>query len=140
MAIIGAAQPGNSFTPQSSGHGQVAGQPGDTGNRIWDDEERIENALKVLKEMHIQVRQLRSVIPRFMAPLGKPQPSPEVLFLHFSASVSSAQQEILTFRHLVRDGETVEIFKRAKTSREEKPEGIKPWKVTEHPDWLTRDK
>jgi hypothetical protein len=31
------------------------------------------------------------------------------------------------------------VMEQAKKSRAEKPQGITPWKVTDHPDWLKRD-
>jgi len=37
------------------------------------------------------------------------------------------------------DEESRKVLEHAKKSRAENPTGIKPWKVTEHPDWLARD-
>lgn len=39
----------------------------------------------------------------------------------------------------MKDEEGVKLFEHAKKSRAENPHGIKPWRVTEHPDWLDRD-
>jgi hypothetical protein len=43
------------------------------------------------------------------------------------------------FRRLLNDEESNKVLEQARTSRTENPNGIKPWRVTEHPDWLTRD-
>jgi len=37
------------------------------------------------------------------------------------------------------DEESLKVLEQARKSRAENPNGIKPWKVTEHPDWATRD-
>jgi len=37
------------------------------------------------------------------------------------------------------DEESVKIMEQAEKSRRERPKGIKPWRVIEDPDWLTRD-
>ncbi|PQE16763.1 ribosomal l34e protein [Rutstroemia sp. NJR-2017a BBW] len=113
---------------------------------VWD-EERLDQAMKTLKEMHIQashiestyprqkltrfplkLRNLRTTIPRLIAPLTTKQPSPR-----------TANQEVHDFKRLMKDEQSVKIFEHAKKSRAENPHGIKPWRVTEHPDWLDRD-
>jgi len=50
------------------------GQPAAPEEEIWD-EERLEKAMKTLKEMHIQLRGLRTTLPRLIAPLTTKQPS-----------------------------------------------------------------
>ena len=37
------------------------------------------------------------------------------------------------------DEQSKKVLEQAKKSRAEKPHGIKPWRATQHPDWLTRD-
>jgi len=105
---------------------------------VWD-EERLEKAMKTLKEMHIQLRGLRTTIPRLIAPLTTKQPSPETLFREFSQSASTANKEVQEFRRMLNDEESNKVLEQARKSRAENPNGIKPWRVTEHPDWLTRD-
>ncbi|PQE22225.1 Ribosomal L34e protein [Rutstroemia sp. NJR-2017a WRK4] len=124
---------------------------------VWD-EERLDQAMKTLKEMHIQashiestyprqkltrfplkLRNLRTTIPRLIAPLTTKQPSPDVLFTAFSTSARTANQEVHDFKRLMKDEQSVKIFEHAKKSRAENPHGIKPWRVTEHPDWLDGD-
>ncbi|KAI9052265.1 hypothetical protein LZ554_003622 [Drepanopeziza brunnea f. sp. 'monogermtubi'] len=102
------------------------------------EEEQLEQALETLKEMHIQLRGLRTTIPRLVAPLATKQPSPEALFREFSESVNTANQELQDFRRLMTDEGSVKVMAQASKSRTENPNGIRPWKVTEHPDWLTR--
>jgi len=131
--------PGNPQVP-TEGNAANNGQPAasSNGEDVWD-EQRIEEALKTLKEMHIQLRGLRTTIPRLIAPLTTKQPSPENLFREFSTSTGAANQEVQQFRRLMNNEESVKVMEQARKSRAENPKGIKPWKVTEHPDWLTRD-
>ncbi|CAL3965747.1 hypothetical protein PZA11_002622 [Diplocarpon coronariae] len=103
------------------------------------EEEQLEQALKTLKEMHIQLRGLRTTVPRLIAPLTSKQSSPEALFRNFSDSANMANQEVQEFRRLMTDEKSIEVMEQARRSRAEDPKGIKPWRVTEHPDWLTRD-
>ena len=63
----------------------------------------------------------------------------EIMFREFSASASTANQEVQQFRRLMTDSESTKVLEQATRSRAENPGGIKPWKVSEHPDWLTRD-
>jgi len=129
-----AETPTNQDTAGSAGDVEMqASGPED----IWD-EERLENALKALKEMHIQLRSLRTTIPRFIAPLSTKQPSPEALFSSFSASAIMANQEVNRFREMMTDQETKKILERAKESRDKSKTGIESWKVTDHPDWLVK--
>ncbi|PMD28379.1 hypothetical protein NA56DRAFT_640030 [Hyaloscypha hepaticicola] len=130
---------------QENPKGSVAMAPGDNGhdpasNSAEDewDEERLEKAMNTLKEMHIQLRGLRTTIPRLIAPLTTKQPSPEVLYREFSKSTSTANQEVQQFRKLMNDEESLKVLEQARKSRAENPNGIKPWRVTEHPDWATR--
>ncbi|KUJ11735.1 uncharacterized protein LY89DRAFT_625214 [Mollisia scopiformis] len=105
---------------------------------VWD-EERLEKAMKTLKEMHIQLRGLRTTVPRLISPLATKQPSPEVLFQEFSKSAETANKEIQRFRKLMGDQDTLQVLEQARKSRAERPTGIKAWRVTDHPDWLDRD-
>ncbi|KAL2068117.1 hypothetical protein VTL71DRAFT_16215 [Oculimacula yallundae] len=105
---------------------------------IWD-EERLENAMKTLKEMHIQLRGLRTTIPRLISPLTTKQPSPDALFREFSKSVNTANQEVQEFRRLMNAEDSIKVMEQARKSRAENSKGIKLWKATEHPDWLNKD-
>ncbi|PMD49183.1 uncharacterized protein K444DRAFT_622743 [Hyaloscypha bicolor E] len=112
----------------------LASSPGED---KWD-EERLEKAMNTLKEMHIQLRGLRTAVPRLIAPLTTKQPSPETLYHEFRRSTSTANQELQQFWKLMNDEESLKVLEQARKSRAENPNGIKPWKVTEHPDWATR--
>ncbi|RFU24033.1 hypothetical protein B7463_g12303, partial [Scytalidium lignicola] len=119
--------------------GQEAVGNGLNNEDVWD-EQRLEDALKTLNEMYIQVRGLRTTITRLIAPLTSKQPSPEALFRGFSKSAVSANQEVQQFRRLMSDEESQRILEHAKQSRAANPDGIKPWLVTDHSDWLKRGK
>ncbi|POS87084.1 hypothetical protein EPUL_000493 [Erysiphe pulchra] len=105
---------------------------------VWN-EERIEMAMKTLKEMHIQLRNLRTSIPRLIAPLTAQHQTPQIVIEEFAKSIKTANQEIKQFEELMVSEESCKIFNQARKSRAENPESIKPWSVTENPDWLTRD-
>ncbi|KAF8862022.1 hypothetical protein BDZ45DRAFT_671331 [Acephala macrosclerotiorum] len=117
--------------------GQQPG-PEQAAEEVWD-EERLEKAMKTLKEMHIQLRELRTTIPRLIAPLATKQPSPEALFRDFSKAASMANQDVQAFRKVMVEQEGLQVLEQARKSRAERPKGIKSWKVCDHPDWLTRD-
>ncbi|KAG9239385.1 hypothetical protein BJ875DRAFT_448594 [Amylocarpus encephaloides] len=106
---------------------------------VWN-EEHLEKAMARLKEMHIQLRNLRTCIPRLLEPLssGK-QPPPEALFREFSESTRTASEEVRKFQELMRDGETIKVLEQARKSRMENPNGIKPWRAMDHAHWLERD-
>ncbi|RDL34987.1 Uncharacterized protein BP5553_06918 [Venustampulla echinocandica] len=132
-------------TGSGNGKGQIAQSTrqntetnAETGEDAWD-EKRLEEAMARLKDMHIQLRNLRTTIPRLLAPLTTKQPSPEALFREFSKSASTATQEVQQFRKLMAQEETGKVLEHARKSRSENPNDIKPWKATDHPDWLTRD-
>jgi hypothetical protein len=62
----------------------------------------------------------------------------ETLYREFRRSTSTANQELQQFWKLMNDEESLKVLEQARKSRAENPNGIKPWKVTEHPDWATR--
>ncbi|KAG4440440.1 hypothetical protein IFR05_004084 [Cadophora sp. M221] len=134
---MASSQPANLQPPADVATG-ANGQQAPPEEEVWD-EERLEKAMKTLKEMHIQLRGLRSTLPRLIAPLTTKQSSPETLFCEFSKSANTANQEVQEFRRLMTAEDTKEVLEQAKTSRAENPKGIKPWRATEHPEWLQRD-
>ncbi|QSZ35849.1 hypothetical protein DSL72_006971 [Monilinia vaccinii-corymbosi] len=129
---IASGQPGTNV----GGNAQQAAVPGS--EEAWD-EAKLEQAMKTLKEMHIQCRNLRSTIPRLLAPLATKQQSPEQLYSSFQQAVTTSNQEVRDFTRLMKGQEGVELFEHAKRSRAENPHGIKPWRVTQHPGWLDRN-
>ncbi|KAI6250991.1 hypothetical protein HI914_00550 [Erysiphe necator] len=104
---------------------------------VWD-EERFELAMKTLKEMHIQLRNLRTTIPRLLAPLTLQHHAPQMLLEEFKQSIKTANQEIQEFQQLMMSEESSKIFCRARKSLALNAKFNKPWSVTENPDWLTR--
>ncbi|KAL3425586.1 hypothetical protein PVAG01_02377 [Phlyctema vagabunda] len=110
----------------------------DQGDDVWD-EERLEESLKTLKEMYIQLRGLRSTVPRLVAPLTTKKASPENQYKAFAESAATATQEVQQFRRLISDEKSTKILEHARQSRADNPSGIKPWRITDHPDWNIRD-
>ncbi|RDW70272.1 hypothetical protein BP5796_08669 [Coleophoma crateriformis] len=143
MAVGHSDAPKSSIVPSGdNGDGQMEnGQPAlavTAEDDVWD-EQKIEESLKTLKEMYIQLRDLRSTIPRLIAPLTTKQPSPETLFRSFSESASTATREVQAFRRLMTDERSTKILDHARQSRADNPKGIKPWRITDDPDWNHRE-
>jgi hypothetical protein len=63
----------------------------------------------------------------------------ETFLQNFSTSAKQAKEEVQRFRELMTDAQSKKFLEQAKKSRADKPQGIKPWRATQHPDWLTRD-
>lgn len=102
------------------------------------EEERLEDALDHLSELHSQLRQLRSVLPRMLAPMSTKQPSSEVLFTSFKNSVENTQKEINGFKEAIISEKSRKVFQKASESRRSNPKGIKPWRARDDPDWTSR--
>ncbi|KAF9877920.1 hypothetical protein CkaCkLH20_04496 [Colletotrichum karsti] len=109
--------------------------PGAPGNDAWD-EEHLEQALNQLKLLHIQLRGLRTTIPRMMEPLSAQQPSPQAKFSAFMGSVAAAKKEVQDFQELRKSEDMTKIMDHATKRRQEEPNGIKAWRTTDHPDWM----
>ncbi|ROW17727.1 hypothetical protein VPNG_00663 [Cytospora leucostoma] len=86
-----------------------------TGEQL--DEVQIEQALKRLKELHIQAT--------------------EAMFSTVRESTKAAYNEVREYKHLATDEESTRIFERARRSRQENPKDIKPWRARDDPEWLT---
>ncbi|CAG8955228.1 hypothetical protein HYFRA_00007244 [Hymenoscyphus fraxineus] len=132
--------PGSNTSTNSNGQtGQQRAGPNTSGQagEVWD-EERLEQGLERLKELHIQLRSLRTCIPRLLEPLTTKQPSPESLFREFTESTRVGTKEVQEFKHLMGDEETKKVFAQARKSRAENPDNIKPWRAMDHPDAFTR--
>ncbi|KAM7200230.1 hypothetical protein V8F33_003948 [Rhypophila sp. PSN 637] len=104
---------------------------------IIDDEERLEDAMEHLKELHLQLRQLRSAIPRMLSPLYSKHPSPEAYFSAFNQSVADTRKEVQDFKEALTGEETNKILRHVAASRRAKPAGIKPWRYSDDPEWTT---
>ncbi|TDZ18823.1 hypothetical protein Cob_v008229 [Colletotrichum orbiculare MAFF 240422] len=116
----------------------IKSEPGASDNQAWD-EKRLEDALDQLKLLHIKLRGLRTTIPRMMEPLSVKQPSPQDTYVKFMQSVEGARQEIQDFKSHQRSAEITKIMDHATARRREEPHGIKAWRATDHPDWVTDD-
>ncbi|KAH7349732.1 hypothetical protein B0T11DRAFT_332778 [Plectosphaerella cucumerina] len=103
---------------------------------VWD-EQRLKESLDQLKILHIQLRELRTTIPRMLEPLRTKQQTPEALFDNFSQAVAASHKEVQDFTELIKDPKSTSIFQYAEQSRKENPKGIKPWTGKEEPDWTT---
>ena len=103
------------------------------------DEARLTSALARLQELHIQLRHLRSTIPRLLSPLLTPQlhNSPEELYKAFAQSATAAGEDIKSFKVAWEVEGTREVRERAKESRG--GEGaVRRWLVTERVGWADR--
>ncbi|KAJ4424102.1 hypothetical protein N0V82_001150 [Gnomoniopsis sp. IMI 355080] len=106
------------------------------GAESWD-EAKIEQALKNLNDLHIQLRELRSTIPRMQERLGGPVASAGELVTVVKGATQAAFNEVEEYKKNATDPENIKILDRAKQSRNQNPKGIKPWRAKDHPDWLT---
>ncbi|OHE91530.1 hypothetical protein CORC01_13179 [Colletotrichum orchidophilum] len=116
----------------------IKSEPGTQDAEVWD-EERLEQALDELKLLHIKLRGLRTTIPRMMEPLSIKQPSPQITFQSYMESVAAAKKEVQDFQDLRKSDKVTDIMEHATQRRKEEPNGIKAWRVTDHPDWTTTD-
>ncbi|KAF5243450.1 hypothetical protein FAUST_2806 [Fusarium austroamericanum] len=100
---------------------------------VWD-EQRLQEAMKQLKLLHIKVRRLNDTIPKMIKPLVQKQPSPDAMFAAFMNSVTEAQANIKEVTDLMRDEKSREVFAQARKRKAEEPEGIESWEYYDHPD------
>ncbi|KAK4235493.1 hypothetical protein C8A03DRAFT_46397 [Achaetomium macrosporum] len=103
------------------------------------EEEQLMEMLSRLNQLHLQLRQLRSTLPRMLAPLMNKQPSPQAAFAAYMQSVNSTTKEVAGFREAVRGLQSDGIFARASASQQANPKGIKPWRAQNDPDWANPD-
>ncbi|KAL2155824.1 hypothetical protein VTH82DRAFT_566 [Thermothelomyces myriococcoides] len=104
-----------------------------------EEEQHLEDMLARLDELHLQLRQLRSALPRMLEPLTVKQPSPQAVFAAFMQSVNNTNKEIANFKAAYESLLADNQFQKAQSSQ--KGLGtIKQWRATEHPDWADPDK
>ncbi|OBT62669.1 hypothetical protein VE03_07502 [Pseudogymnoascus sp. 23342-1-I1] len=132
MANIGGDAVNESIAANQGAPGLDAQQP------EWDSE-HLQEAEKTLKEMYIQLRQLRSTIPNLVASLATKQASPEILFQQLSEAAMAANSEVKQFREIMENPQSRQLFEHASQSRARNPAGITPWRITDDPNWLKRD-
>ncbi|KAI9797260.1 MAG: hypothetical protein M1833_005556 [Piccolia ochrophora] len=99
-------------------------------------EERLEDAMRQVNELHLQLRKLRTTIPRMIKPLTTVYASPEELFQNFSQAATTAHEEVKNFAEHVRTERSRSVLEHAAISRKENPTGINAWLVTENDGWL----
>ena len=86
--------------------------------------------------IQMQLRQLRETMPRLVEPLLAHHASPEDLYSNYSSCTLDTAKAIKALTKFMQEPSSQETLKRAKISRAVNPEGIRPWMVTEHADWL----
>ena len=105
----------------------------------------------------MQLRQLRSALPRMLEPLmakhasrkwsrsGRPQPTDtttpaQAAFAAYMQSVDGTNKEIASFQEAVHGLQTDGLFAKASASQKANPKGLKQWRASEHPDWASPDR
>ena len=115
------------------------------------DEEQLQEKLDYLCDLHIQLRGLRTAIPRMIAPLCTKQPSrtslacllrsfadpasAQVLFGSFTQAVQESQAQLSDFKETISSDKSQEVFRYTSDSRRANPNGIKPWRARDDPNW-----
>ncbi|KXX79812.1 hypothetical protein MMYC01_203313 [Madurella mycetomatis] len=89
-------------------------------NNDLQEEERLEDDLYRLNQMHLQATQ--------------------AAFSAYMQSVENASKEVTSFRDLVHGPETEALFARAGRSQKENPKGIKQWRARDDPDWANEER
>ncbi|KAL1878825.1 hypothetical protein VTK73DRAFT_7478 [Phialemonium thermophilum] len=99
------------------------------------EEDSLESSLERLNELHLQVRNLRSALPRLLQPLSVQHSSPEELFSSLKHAVLETKGDLDEFRDAFTNEESRKIFDQANESRKANPKGIRPWRALDNPDW-----
>jgi len=126
--------------PQLTGQEPATSTVADnTSNDEWD-EARLEEGLRTLKEMHIQLRNLRTGIPRVVDPLASIKSKPPVVVLNeYKSAVQKIGTEMQTFKEFAMNEETKKVMEYAEKSREKNGVPSKPWIASDQPGWSVRD-
>ncbi|KAL2271924.1 hypothetical protein VTJ83DRAFT_1295 [Remersonia thermophila] len=103
------------------------------------EERELEDMLDSLNQAHLQLRSLRSALPRMLESLSTQQSSPQAAYEAFVKAVEGTNKDIESFRSAFAALQTEGVFARAYASRKENPTGLKQWRPTEHPDWADPD-
>ena len=99
----------------------------------------IPTMLEPLVQKHRSRKKL-SLVARMVASQWLTPVPAEALYAAFMKSVADAQAKISDFRELMTDETSTEAFARAAKSREERPDGIAPWRYDNYPEWFDADK
>lgn len=68
--------------------------------------------------------------------LREQHPSPEQFYSNFAKSATRAHEDMVAFQNLMKDPQSQAILDQAQKSRGESSDGVKVWRVTDHPNWL----
>lgn len=63
--------------------------------------------------------------------------SAEAYFSAFTQSVATTRKEIQDFKDALAAEESKKVFAHAAASKRAKPQGIKPWRYSDDPEWTT---
>ncbi|KAL2258638.1 hypothetical protein VTK26DRAFT_7997 [Humicola hyalothermophila] len=99
------------------------------------DEEWLEGALHRLDELHLQLRRLRSALPRMLEPLQAQHTSPQAAFTAYMQSIEGTSKEIAGFREAILAVQAEGVFQKARESQTVNAKGIKQWRARDDPDW-----
>ncbi|KAF6831942.1 hypothetical protein CPLU01_06459 [Colletotrichum plurivorum] len=116
----------------------VKQEPDVESDEAWN-EEQLKQAMDQLNLLHIKLRGLRAAVPHMMESLSFKQPSPQAKFNSFIEAVGAANKDLQDFQDLRKSADMTKIMNHATERRKQEPNGIKPWRVTDHPDWMTVD-
>lgn len=61
------------------------------------------------------------------------------MFAAFMKSVNDARADLQAFTELMRDETSQKVFAYTGESERNQPQGIKPWRHKDHPDWFRMD-
>jgi hypothetical protein len=111
----------------------------------------------VFSDFEMQLRQLRSAVPRMLEPLKTKHPSRSSLprlgcgsqqtnenppaqaaFAAFKQAVEQTNKDIASFQEATLGLQTDGTLARARASQKN-PKGLKHWRASDHPDWASPD-
>ncbi|KAK3989459.1 hypothetical protein QBC44DRAFT_290908 [Cladorrhinum sp. PSN332] len=104
---------------------------------VQQEEEKLEEALNHLNQLHVQLRELRSALPRMLEPLSAKQPSPEAMYSTFMRSYENTTKELNNFRdayHSAR-GPGMPLNKAQEIFKKNPQAPVKQWRATDDPTW-----
>ncbi|KAK4226091.1 hypothetical protein QBC38DRAFT_367306 [Podospora fimiseda] len=104
---------------------------------LQQEEEKLEEALKQLNQLHLQLREVRSAIPRMLEPLMDKQPSAEAMYATFMKTFENTTKELSSFRDAYwmahRPGMP---FNKAQEGFKKNPQApAKQWHARDDPTW-----
>ena len=79
---------------------------------------------------------MRRAIPLVIEPLTLQHATPEDLYSAFAQKVTSTGKDLRAFTDAYDDPTYREYLKTAQESKTTDADGIRPWLISEHPDWM----